>query len=380
MSIRRLYLKQALHTLKVVTILRNTVTQKTSQPAKYNLVRHQAEQKTNQLVNCKAAHRRAQQSKPQPGIQMVLIGLSSLMFMACQTINPIVPTPLASETPVVATSTEFPGSSFGESDNRVSPTIHTMEPTMTTAGPIITEADLSEDQLDHTFLYPDTPECQLPCWHGLRIGESTVDEFRAVVLEQMGSHEPFVAPQEDTTLESGWWHIVDQIHPTGEGLIVGARYNNSDHQLTEIMFLPSSISLDRQISPASLISELGPPSFVALVLRQTERVDILGASVRIGYNSGIYASYNLFLPVEVETNDEGDVISAVATLCFGYSWWEANSEEGGKLSLIEPYDGFDYIAENNGLNPDLAIMIEELFDIQPQDLTPDTCLQADINS
>jgi len=128
-------------------------------------------------------------------------------------------------------------------------------------------------------------ECQLPCWYGLRVGESNVEEIQSAIRFAVGASDTYVlnmgqsASGPDLDIVTfDWVSGVDNFS-------IGTRFNRHSDILTEIHLGTSFPSCAQPTMPQRVLRELGEPSAVWVIFQITERTDLASLDITFVYSS-----------------------------------------------------------------------------------------------
>lgn len=249
-------------------------------------------------------------------------------------------------------------------------------------------------------------DCQPPCWHGLRIGQSTVQDVGIVLgqpfvidLDQDLSQIPGTLAFPGHVSKVQQWFFGDSGgYNTEEQLSIRIIINDGSLKLTALIFDWTYSILDANLRPQRLIRELGVPDQMLVDLRETGSLAWQVLDILVVYRQGIIYFRETIVPVEVSTSySQGvqQIDEAILEVCLGGKLWEDWEGYGivpGHLILLEPL--------RNGLNNLTAaqewsidnlpgslesfLPIQEVFNLSLEQITElaqqpgDACIHKDI--
>jgi hypothetical protein len=268
----------------------------------------------------------------------------------------------------------------------------TRDPTVPT--PIL-PASVSED----FFFGGNTPDCQLPCWNGLIVGESDCEDVQAVFVEVFGFDEvydPFAELPPSYTIPG---------HPEHQpnlppGFAVGGHRWGSENPTYGLDIMPwveeetctlmglefrwgRGGSFDPPTQPQHIIQELGMPSQMLILVQMTELADYLSVRLFTVYENGVVFFQAGHASIITTTTAEGDA-DRVAEFCLD----DRGGFGGGEARIVAPLlsDDWDPIQETfvgGALNDPHFVPIQEAFGINLEELTriaieeDNPCIYAD---
>ena len=285
-----------------------------------------------------------------------------------------------------------------DTDTATQAPTHTITATQTTTlspsaalipSPTITPTDVPTlstnrlpDSVENEFFFGgNSPECQLPCWNGLIIGESGQENIQAVFDEVLG-----VNGMVDLFAEPPASYVPDAYAPEGFD-IVGYRWSNrvsldyleillyveeESHILRGMSFDWGTSGLfDPHISLGTILRELGPPSQLLMDLSMTEAAYYEGFDITVVYEEeGIAFFLYAGLDVDVETG--------LADYCledeFDTRAFITEPVQSGFRDMTPPQESMlGFISGNDRLEPSegvIGLTAEELTALAMQEEDP----------
>jgi hypothetical protein len=208
---------------------------------------------------------------------------------------------------------------------------------MPTETPILPTPSLPDWAMQDLLTGNQQPGCDLPCWQGLQVNESTAEEVQAVLDDVFGfaGMKDFAMNYPETDTDSIWdvefayarghgWVLSKD--PTDELLFV-AWLDKETKVLKALVFL-WWFDTDRPppVSWPDLFTALGPPSQILISIEGTELLGYVNLNSVIIYDIGIFHG-----------NDWGTTLlvhdsSYVAEVCF-----DDIPDNSGSLLVMEPF-------------------------------------------
>ncbi len=213
--------------------------------------------------------------------------------------------------------------------------------------------------LQNLLMGNQPPGCDLPCWQGLRVNESTAEEVQAVmddVFGFAGMHDfALHYPEFDTNhlwdVEFAYARYHTWIFSKGptDSLEFAAWFDKETKILKVLDFLWLFDS-DRSslVSWEELFSALGPPSQISISLEGTERLDYVNLGVVAIYDVGIVYGYGWGTELMIHDN------SYVFEMCF-----DDTPDNSGSLLLMEPFP-----EDKSELTPMQSYLVGHIFDTE----------------
>ncbi len=144
----------------------------------------------------------------------------------------------------------------------------TLTPT-TGPTPALPYSDTNSFDLGELLFADGQPDCRFPCWRGLRIGQSTVNDGKGVFRETFAIEPLAIAfPSNNvTTLDYQWFDPYSTMPLFDFHML----FEQSSNDLTMIVFraTPTSLAGTKIImSPQKMIQEVGTPQHILITVEQ----------------------------------------------------------------------------------------------------------------
>lgn len=299
-----------------------------------------------------------------------LVALSiGVALSSCAPIDPTAGISLTADTQVANDATPttssitstFSPSATSTPSNTPEPTI-TLSPTIYATPPAFADTLLQEDVLFGQSIVPD---CELPCWYGLRVGESKkseIQEFFNNILGFNGTRDFFSGtelPVLGEDLPEGYsgtgytWHAVPDPEQVGSGSIsVRTYFEDQSYILGGIDLTFEFTPFARNITPQRVLRELGVPTGMYVSVSDPERSVDGWTSLTIVYSDGYVFEYQaVYTPL-------GDLVSGYKLCLDDYHWNIVYNAISMSVYLYEPFDEFPSLVTSQ--TPGLA-SVEDLL-------------------
>ena len=226
----------------------------------------------------------------------------------------------------------------------VTPTPPSPTPILPT--PALPDSDDSAFYLGDLVLAQADSACQLPCWQGLRIGQSQPEQARQVFDDTFSFNGMLDLSLDTRDTEFMDVDGLDEYYPIGhlwmiDNVIgIATVFRVEDNMLAGIVFKWITSDNDRPIvrmTPQQIIEELGTPDHFLVRINGTERADIGNAIMMLIYKQGAVFSFEHFVPIEVveDPDNPGYFKSRTVELCLGN---QDNMGVVGKMYLGESFN------------------------------------------
>jgi len=172
--------------------------------------------------------------------------------------------------------------------------------------------DIYSSPVASDLLYSGDNACKLPCWYGLRAGESNVEQIQAALRQALGVSEDFVFIMGENPkllgTNAGFINYGWQNDEAGSGELFGIEtYFNPQTDILGRLQVSTTIPnfLQRTMAQRA-IRELGAPSSVKVNFSLTERAEIARLDTIFVYmkyraNKDILVSWSSRVPVQFTT-------------------------------------------------------------------------------
>lgn len=197
-------------------------------------------------------------------------------------------------------------------------------PTLTnTAGPSPTTAPtpaFGSARVGDDFLFSNQPEgCEFPCWQGLVIGQSTIDDVQSMFHIAFGFEDDVTFLEDPRSKfvysRTEWEFAPDKQGDDGFSFL--AVLNSRNHILEGIEIRAESPRFEVNVAPQYILRKLGEPSHMLVSIeRGTVRDWGIAMLVMFYYDRGITVEY-LGVPLSIRVVDSG--MPDVAKMCLGAS-------------------------------------------------------------
>lgn len=296
------------------------------------------------------------------------LALMILASISCQNKNDSVQIAATSQPTLHVAAVSSPSATM-ESTATKSPT---PSPSATPTRPLVTAGPTPSlpDWMMEDFLFGSAPSaCDLPCWQGLKINQSTGDDVQSVFDNALGFKgmrsftEQRVSESylhsESTFGMTHRWKFED-----GDDFTVYIWLENSTNILKALDFSWSSRALIGGVTPRSIIEHLDTPDHVLALISLREDAAQSVLELKFIYNEGLV--YFMALRVAI-LDKEG---KAIAELCPSPTNVQPH---GGGVLLIEPFEqGLDNLSpvqdEFMGSSIRESASFEYLFGLNNEDL------------
>lgn len=280
----------------------------------------------------------------------LLLAIIGMLLAACNVVTAGSTTaqPPSDET-VVATNTDAGGSEQPEiadtptNGPTLTPSITPTRTPKPTSTPILPTPVLPDWVLDDFLFGYAPPGCELPCWQGLRVDESTGDDVQNVfdTVFSFNGMKDFAMRYPDTgdslKTESSYARSHQWIFGEGplQQFTIRAWLDKETNVLKALNFRWDFTPENTQIemSAQRMIQELGPPDHFLVRVGLTERADQGNLTMSMIYSFGLKYGADLHIPILAQ----GD--NYVAEFCLDNS---RKNWTGGSILIMEPFaDDFD---------------------------------------
>jgi hypothetical protein len=189
------------------------------------------------------------------------------------------------------------------------------------------------------FLFNHEPpdDCNLPCWQGLQVGQSTEEEVHQWFEAVLGSSPP-LKDRSDYASNILEMFYTWQLRPEPDGMVgqLGIRFwlDRGSRRLQRIWFLWDPL-IPNVNSPQQIIQELGPPTSWTLMVEGVRNARIESFMV---YDSGIAFAHTFMAASIPVKNEAGESISAPIEFCLDRTdSWSTAVISGGKYTGGDPF-------------------------------------------
>lgn len=278
-------------------------------------------------------------SNPRRTCQLLRTGLISLalelmLLTACLAENskPLVLSNAVSQTP------SQPVTPTGTARVEQTHPAQTMTPTIPVY-PKLESTALGED-----FVFNgESPDCKLPCWHGLVIGqtelEQTVSTMRKVLqlpadtalLQQVPSSPSGSMPGNLELLDFPWLAVGGE---AGENLQITLFHDRGTGILQAIRMYSSYPLYNVPLTPQRIIKELGQPSIFLMSWQGTGNGGLALVKLRLVYEKGIVFTVRKHNEITLRwdsSNYEGEM-----KMCLGGKAWDNSTAIDWNIDFIPP--------------------------------------------
>ena len=224
-------------------------------------------------------------------------------------------------------------------------------------------------------------DCTLPCWEGLTVGESNVNDVQGVFSTVLGFDERINIlnlPLPDTRLvpplvqdELAVVQIWSPSKDPGPYRELSFRFVKSTKTLQLITFV---LSADFDLSPQRVIKELGPPIFVRAGFVEGQ-ADVGSAYFQMVYIDGMVFYYSGSIPISYIGTD--DRLDLEAEICMN------DQLDFQIVSIVEPMQdilnltSFQERALNDAVTIDAVLHpVEEVFEVTTERLVQRTMQES----
>lgn len=262
---------------------------------------------------------------------------------------------------------------------------------------------LPPDIVEDFFFADSHPDCHLPCWQGLVIGESgrtDIQDMFDTVLAFDGNREfiPETPPEaESNPLPSGTYATGHLWYPSAEDPLqtfgIAVYYEQDTFLLQAIAFGSQYPPFNAMLSPQRIIRELGQPSHFLMALGGTERGDIAGLRLQMVYDdAGMVFDIHVLTPIALSIT-QGSLDGSLE-LCLGGERWGQGYDTGfWSIYILEPLEngleGLSPLQEalitHFGSDHEEMIPVAGFFDVSLDTITElalqdgDACLYAEFS-
>jgi hypothetical protein len=236
--------------------------------------------------------------------------------------------------------------------------------------PNLLAAPLAQD-----LLFAGDEGCTLPCWYGLRVGESSVEEIEQALRYAFGFSDDYVFRQDVIYSNGDEYHyltvtwLADPTAPEVKRVYVSAQFDPASDTLQRIWIDADYPALMHQVSPQRLLRELGAPAEVWIYLAQTEIVQI---GVLDGWfiNPDAGVSIRFKSRIQIRTTGSGNTFRSIGQWCLNGAQWQDELLFWMYINPIpESEKRDDFLkAWRNGLGNEYYVPLEDVFGITPQQL------------
>ena len=271
-----------------------------------------------------------------------LVALSiGLALSSCAPIDPTAGISLTADTQVANDATPTTSSITSTySPSATSTPLSTPEPTIILSPtiyatpPAFADTLLQEDVLFGPGIVPD---CELPCWNGLRVGSSTVQDVINVYVEIIGYENATMLFAGEPNETSGLIHHGDIWRIEEDPLVslgMTVWIDSSSRTLQGISFRVHGTKFKKYITPALIISELGPPE--AVYVKYEESGEVPKGVVRLAM---LYATKGMVFNLMTTS---GRNVNGLIDICFADEHWINEGFPYGStdVQIIEPFDEY----------------------------------------
>jgi hypothetical protein len=223
--------------------------------------------------------------------------------------------------------------------------------------------DITHGLLANGLLFSEDATCRLPCWYGLRVGQSNVEEIQNTFRQIFGLSESYIftmGRDPDLSNDNSDYVRFDWKggkNDTGELSLFGIQtYFNPKTSILGVFQMSTSVpSFLKTATPQKVIYELGIPSTIRVRLDGTGNPNIAGLQAIALFSqdskAGVYLYWRTYFPVK----------DNVVTWCLD----GATDQRDSSLDIrTPPSDDPRAIASiQNDYKP-----IDDVFGITPEDL------------
>jgi len=215
--------------------------------------------------------------------------------------------PIASQESATATSPSVLTQTATSSPD-VSPTLVA---THTPSGTMLPTPPFGQGKLNPDFLFDgQSADCFLPCWNGLKIGRSSVEEAQAIFVNTLGFESP--PPLQDSNIDeysivkNRWWLYPNIPDRAEEDFFIRLWFDKPTNMLKGIELFGTSNQFEPNLSPAQVLRKLGTPSDILIdPIYWSEAPGQGGSALIIVYSRGIAFYYSLV--VRTNSSEESKV-------------------------------------------------------------------------
>lgn len=219
------------------------------------------------------------------------------------------------------------------------------------------------------------PGCELPCWNGIRIGESGSEDLDIMFEKVFGfvplngdvfEPSPFIGLR-----ATQYYWLFDPPNPIRDIFFLLVVQDN-DQVVRGIRLTWSYAPMNNIVSVQRIIQELGEPNQVWVSSHILEGATSQALDLLIIYQSGIAFSIRRFVPIVWDNNLEKGTLE----LCLGGQKWGESEYIEGQAFITQPVPSER--ADMSSLQEELfgsdldafsPVPIETFFDITPEQLT-----------
>lgn len=306
---------------------------------------------------------------------LTLAGLTACAAPQPVTVSPsLLPTVTPSPTVATATQTPSPTATRIPSSTPILPT------------PVLPKSDETNIYLADLLFSQAYSNCQLPCWQGLIIGQSTPEQARRLFNDSFAFNgiSDLSFNTRDTEFLGveglkGYYPLGYEWVTEGDIISIGTLFEVDKEVLAGIVFKWITGDYGRpavRITPQQVIEEIGLPDHFLVATDGTARADIGNARIQLIYHQGIVVNFDHFIPIEVvfDPANPGYFQSRTEELCLD------NQDEIewviGSILLTESFDpdladlsSLQRRFTTNVINFRQLKPLSDVFDISPEGLT-----------
>lgn len=234
---------------------------------------------------------------------------------------------------------------------------------------------------DNFIFSSSTSDCTLPCWEGLTVGESNVNDVQDVFSTVLGFDERINVlnlPLPNTRLvpplvqdELAVVQIWSPSKDPGPYRELSFRFDESTKTLQLITFV---LSADFDLSPQRVIEELGSPVFVRAGFVEGQ-ADVGSAYFQMVYTDGMVFYYSGSIPISYIGTD--DRLDLEAEICMN------DQLDFQIVSIVEPMQdilnltSFQERALNDAVTIDAVLQpVEKVFEVTTERLVQRTMQES----
>ncbi len=323
----------------------------------------------------------------------------SVLLLGCLL---ILITGCSSELTAISTSPGPPAQDATRISTDPSPPLATSTPTPRELGTAGTSSSPDAQEITSTPTLPSwmssdflfgrsSPDCQLPCWNGLIVGESSADKVQAFFDEELGFNrtQDFTEEPSDDALYTRLYGV-DHLDVNGYRWVLRTPPGYERERLDLLVWLDEETAilrgsmflwnarlendLDQHLTPGIILRQLGTPDYVFVTFYETIDTTQGVMSLLMIYNWGFSYRGDVNVPISWSAD------SLTFEFCLGGEQWGGSFNAGPRqITITEPLPGdihhLSPLQERlfgDSLDVEGFRYLDDFFDLTPSQLAEST--------